>query len=193
MKTLFLRAINRSDYRRWSNPENLEAWWESRTREIATLIPKGTRVIEFGAGRRWLESCLGPGSTYIPSDLVERGPGTFICDLNRRPLPDLKPMRPDVAVFVGVLEYVRDLASVVFWLSYQVKTCTASYHCAASKAHTPGRLIEAFHRATFGYLSTYSEAEFIQLFARYGFTCVSVKTWNDQRLFLFQALGNPSS
>lgn len=185
-RTLFLKAIGRSDYQRWKNPDSLEAWWESRTRQIALLIPRGTRVIEFGAGKRWLESYLDRSCSYIPSDLIDRGPGTVICDLNHRPLPDLRPLRPDVAVFIGVLEYVKDLTSVTLWLSRQVNSCVASYECAATEPRTLRRLLENLRRAKFGYMSTYTDAEFIELFARPGFTCVRIETWNEQRLFLFQ-------
>ena len=188
-RTLFLKAINRSDYHRWRNPENLEAWWESRTEKIATLIPRGTRVIEFGAGHRRLESYVDPTCTYIASDLVDRGPGTVICDLNNRPLPDLGAMRPDVAVFVGVLEYVKDLESVVSWLSRQVKCCAASYECAVSEPGTFARALETLRRAKSGYMSTYTEPELIELFAWSGFTCARIETWNDQRLFLFRISG----
>ena len=102
-KMAMLRTMGRSDYERWANPGNLEEWWESRAQRLARMIPAGTRVIEFGAGRRRLEAFLDPSCTYTASDLVERGPGTFVCDLNRRPLPDLCPLAPQVAVFAGVL------------------------------------------------------------------------------------------
>lgn len=189
-RTLYLKAINRSDYERWRHPDSLETWWEPRTRKIATLIPKGIRVIEFGAGQRWLESYLDPSCSYIPSDLIDRGQGTVICDLNHRPLPDLRPMRPDVAVFVGVLEYVKDLASVVFWLSRQFNSCVASYDCANTKPGTIRRILENLRRVKFGYMSTYTEPDLIELFARSGFTCVRIETWNEQRLFLFKLITN---
>ena len=81
----------------------------SARKEIAKLIPAGSNVIEFGAGRRQLEKFLPAGCTYTPSDLVDRGPGTIVCDLNRPPLPDLRHLRLKVAVFGGVLEYVADV------------------------------------------------------------------------------------
>jgi hypothetical protein len=97
-------------------------------------------------------------------------------------------MRPNVAVFAGVLEYVKDLRSVVLWLSGQVSYCVASYECASDRARgvTLARFREDFHRAKYGYMSRYTEAELIALFARFGFVCARVETWNDQRLFLFQ-------
>jgi len=189
-RTLFLRTLNRSDYERWSNPDSLEAWWETRTQKIADLIPKGTRVIEFGAGRRWLESYLDPSCIYIASDLVDRGPGTIICDLNKRPLPDLKVLRPDVAVFIGVLEYLKGLPSIAPWLSRQVSTCVCSYEYASTEAGTVRRVFEILRRLYFGYQNIFTELEFVELFSKCGFACTRMETWNEQRLFVFQVIGN---
>jgi hypothetical protein len=179
-----LRSLGRSDYKRWGNPENLEEWWESRTQQLARMIPTGTRVIEFGAGRRRLEAFLDPSCTYIASDLVERGPGTFLCDLNRRPLPDLRPLAPQVAVFAGVLEYVRDLPAVVEWLAAHVTSCVASY-AVAHPSRLVRKLAAGVRRTYYGYMNAYGEADLVALFARGGFACRQTDSWNDQRLFLF--------
>src|ERR1051326_7663170 len=127
-KALLLKVARRSDYKRWTNSNNLETWWSARTEKIAALIPGGVRVIEFGAGRRHLEKLL-EACAYFPSDLVDRGPGTIICDLNKRPLPDLKYLAAGVSVCAGVLEYIGDLRSIIEVLSKQVSSCIASYEC----------------------------------------------------------------
>ena len=57
-KILLCKLLHRSDYKRWTNPHSLETWWDARTEKIARLIPQNTRVIEFGAGRRQLETFL---------------------------------------------------------------------------------------------------------------------------------------
>ena len=129
-----LRSLGRSDYKRWGDPGNLEAWWETRTQKLAAMVPTNARVIEFGAGKRALERYLAPTCSYVASDLVERGPDTFVCDLNRRPLPDLHSLHANVAVFAGVLEYVRDVPAVVAWLSDHVRYCVASY--AVARPHS---------------------------------------------------------
>src|SRR5438105_15076772 len=90
VKILIFIGLRPSDYGRWSNPENLERRWDLRTRQLAQLIPKDSTVVEFGAGRRQLELYLDPSCAYVPSDLTDRGPGTIVCDLNRRPLPALR-------------------------------------------------------------------------------------------------------
>ena len=184
-RTLFLRSLNRSDYARWTNPDSLESWWETRTQRIATLIPKHSRVIEFGAGRRWLESYLDPSCSYIPSDLVDRGPGTIVCDLNKRPLPDLRHLRADVAVFGGVLEYIRDLESVVEWLSQQVSFCVTSYAYAARATGAAVGIRERLRRLYYGYMNNYTEEELVELFSRRGLICAEKVTWDTQQIFLF--------
>jgi hypothetical protein len=185
-KILLQRLFHRSDYQRWANPENLEAWWESRTQKISQLVPPNSRVIEFGAGRCLLKRYLDSSCTYFPSDLVDRGPGTIICDLNKRPLPDVKAaLNSDVAVFAGVLEYVRDLPAVIEWLSNQVSFCVVSYTCVESEPNSIQRFPEMFDRSYYGYLNEYREKEFVALFERYGFLCIKKDRWTSQLLFLF--------
>jgi hypothetical protein len=185
IKILLFRLVHQSDYKRWTNPDNLETWWDSRSEKLAQLIPRNTRVIEFGAGRRQLEGLLNQDCRYIPSDLVDRGPGTIVFDLNRRPLPDLRYVKADVAVFSGVLEYVRDLQSLVEWLSNQVSFCVVSY----AYVHTDRRIVrnvrDHFKRIYYGYMNNYTEKEFLKLFDMYGFLCKARDTWNEQRIFAF--------
>ena len=88
-------------------------------------MPNYSRVIEFGAARRALEKYLDPSCVYTASDLVDRGLGTIVCDLNERPLPDLGADAYDVAVLMGVLEYVRDMPSVIDWLAQHFSSLRA--------------------------------------------------------------------
>ena len=184
-RTLGHWLIGRSDYRRWKDIRNLEEWWDSRTKGIVQFIPKNSRVVEFGAGRLQLELYLDSSCSYVPSDLVDRGRGTIICDLNQRPLPDLRHLEADVAVFSGVLEYIRDLSSLTQWLSLQVSSCVASYAYAESEPHTIRRLWERIQRARYGYMNAYTEEELVMLFRESGFVCIKKDTWESQRLFLF--------
>jgi hypothetical protein len=179
-----LRSIGRSDYKRWGDARNLEVWWEARTQKLAAMVPAGTRVIEFGAGAGALERYLAPDCTYVASDLIERSPDTFVCDLNRRPLPNLHPLRANVAVFAGVLEYLRDVPSVASWLSDHVRYCVASY-AVARPAGLVRALAAGARRTYFGYMNSYSEIDLVALFRRSGFACLRTDSWNDQRLFLF--------
>jgi hypothetical protein len=185
VKTATMKLLRQSDYKRWANLDNYLPWWSSRTEKVAELIPDGTRVIEFGAGNRQLESLLGPNCSYVPSDLVDRGPGTVICDLNKRPLPDLRYLIMHMAVFVGVLEYVNDLPTLIEWLASQVTVCIVSYECVRSKRFSLSRIAEVCHRAYHGYVSYYTEKQLLALFDGHGFACEKIETWRDQRLFVF--------
>jgi hypothetical protein len=179
------RLLHRSDFGRWSNPYSLETWWDARTKQLACLVPHGSRVLEFGAGCRQLEQYLPPGCSYVPSDLVDRGPGTIVCDLNSRPLPDLHEIAADVGVFGGVLEYVRDLPSFLQWLAGQVSFCVASYAYVTPTTTWLQGILERWDRANYGYLNSYTEEGFVALFEHAGFRCTVKDTWENQRLFLF--------
>lgn len=172
-----------TDYRRWSNPRSIYTEWESRTQQAAAFVPNNSRVIEFGAATRILERYLDPSCTYTPSDIVDRGPGTFVCDLNERPLPDLGDGY-DVAVIMGVLEYITDVPAVVDWLAKYVPRIVVSYAAADSKRSLRGRL-GSFGRLSGGWMNNYREAEFRSIFLNRGYTAVHEENWKEQRMFVF--------
>jgi glycosyltransferase involved in cell wall biosynthesis len=189
LRTLICRISGRPNYRLWSRGHSFPPEWTARTRRIAQLIPPGTRIIEFGAGRRQLELFLDPSCRYFPSDFLSRGPGTLICDLNRRPLPDLQKLQLDIAVFAGVLEYLNDLDTVARWLADQVAVCVASYECT-SDASGMARAREVMTRTGNGWVSHYSQAMLIEAFTRGGFDLAGTAEWHEPnetgRIFVFQ-------
>lgn len=179
--------LGRTDYKRWTSPEGLEEWWDGRTKQIASLVPLGTRVIEFGAGRRQLEKYLSAGCTYTPSDLVDRGWGTIVCDLNHRPLPDLSHVAPEVAVFGGVLEYVRDVPGLLQWLTESgVKTCITSFDPSPVGLGIIGRYRESARRTYYGYMNNLTEEQLERSFAEAGFARIRRQTWTTQSILQFQ-------
>lgn len=176
----------RADVRRWSSPGGLEEWWDERSREIAGLVPDGSRVIEFGAGRRQLQRFLPADCVYIASDLVDRGPDTVVFDLNQRPLPDLRSLRCDVAVFGGVLEYVRDVPGLAHWLGDSgMRLCVASFDPVPAKFGILGRIREWARRWYYGYMNGLTEAQLLRCFEAAGFVCVCRATWTQQVIFRF--------
>ena len=187
--TLARRLSSKPDVTRWADLDSFDPDWNERTQIIADLIAPGSRVLEFGAGRRHLETLLDARSTYFASDLVERGHDTLVADLNKRPLPSLEAQRPDVVVFAGVLEYVTRLPDLAAWLGREVSTCIASYECATSSPRSVQRLAEVVRRWRTGWFNTYSEEELVTLFRAAGFRCVERRTWStpqgDERIFVF--------
>ena len=185
MLRIIATFFKKTDRRRWADPRNIYASWESRNKELAALVPSNSRVIEFGAGKRILERYLDPSCSYVPSDIIDRGPGTIVFDLNQRPLPDLGPDAYDVAVFSGVLEYVRDVPAVLDWLTKYVTVCVLTYAPAKAKGHSPRGLLETIGRLRHGWMNNYREAELRSLFCERGFELMQEQGWEEQRLFVF--------
>ena len=185
MLRIIATFLKKTDRRRWADPRNIYASWESRNKELAALVPSNSRVIEFGAGKRILERYLDPSCSYVPSDIIDRGPGTVVFDLNQRPLPDLGPDAYDVAVFSGVLEYVREVPAVLDWLTKYVTVCVLTYAPAKARGHSPRGLLETIGRLRHGWMNNYREEELRSLFYERDFELVQGKDWEDQRLFVF--------
>ena len=185
MLRIIATFFKKTDRRRWADPRNIYASWESRNKELAALVPSTSRVIEFGAGKRILERYLDPSCSYVPSDIIDRGPGTIVFDLNQRPLPDLGPDAYDVAVFSGVLEYVREVPAVLDWLTKYVTVCVLTYAPAKARGHSPRGLLETIGRLRHGWMNNYREEELRSLFYERDFELVQGKDWEDQRLFVF--------
>jgi hypothetical protein len=190
LRTLRCRLFGKADVERWRDADAFGGDWEERTRLIAQLVPERTRVIEFGSGQRKLERHLPASCTYIPSDIVSRGLGTVVLDLNARPLPDLRPLKLDVAVFAGVIEYIADLRSFVVWLSQQATLCIASYGCAQTRAGSLGRLRETMRRTGAGWVNTFDEGALIETFRSGRFTLTEHTDWHtpdgSERIFVFK-------
>ena len=180
----------KTDYRRWADTRNLYSEWEPRTKRAAELVPAGSRVIEFGAGTRALERHLDSSCTYTPSDLVDRGPGTIVCDLNERPLPEISADTYDVVVAVGVLEYIRDLPSVVEWWATFAPRCVISYACPDTNDQMTRTKLGSIDRVSRGWLNSYLEEEIRTLFRDRGYTSEHEENWSNvdgyqHRLFVF--------
>jgi hypothetical protein len=186
IRNALMERAGRSDYQRWTSPRGLEEWWDERTNLLAKLVPPGSKVIEFGAGRRQLEKLLPSDCSYTPSDLVDRGAGTLVCDLNRRPLADLSHITPDVAIFSGVLEYIRDVPDLARWLAAEgVKTCLSSFDPAPADLGLVGRWREWRRRSYYGYMNGLTEDELRACFKAAGFNCVERHTWTTQVILRF--------
>jgi hypothetical protein len=174
--SLHAQAFRSSDVRRWSKNSSLDKAWDSRTEMIASLIPARSTVLEFGAGQQVLRQMLSADCEYIPSDLVERTPGTLICDLNSAKLPTIP--RHDVAVFSGVLEYVHDVARAIDFAGHGAKVIVASYVSADA---VPSR----FDRLANGWVNALREDEFTQLFESRGWRIDERRCWGNQCVYRF--------
>lgn len=185
MLRVITTLFKKTDRRRWADTRNLYATWEPRTKRVAALVPNNSRVLEFGAGRRLLERYLDPSCTYVPSDIVDRGPDTLVCDLNQRPLPDLGVNVYDVAVLSGVLEYVRDVPSALDWLTKYISVCVLTYAHTTTSGYSPRAVWERAARLRHGWMNSFGEEELRTLFRQRGFELTHSEDWEQQRIFVF--------
>ena len=163
-----------TDLERWQVPTNLRPDWDERTQLVATLIPDGSKVIEFGAARLVLPRYLGPGCTYQPSDLVKRSEDTLELDLNEA-LPLLQ-CRYDYAVFSGVLEYVQDLDRLMRWLPGVTDKVIFSYAITDF-------LSDPISRRRHGWINSLSDSEVRQLINLYELELMSTERWQGQIIY----------
>lgn len=159
------------------NPDSLDQSWDIRTIMIAKLIPPGTSIIEFGAGRMVLRNHIPDTCTYTPSDIVNRGEGTIVTDLNLTPYRFINK-KFDIAVFSGVLEYVYDLNKLISYLSEYVNTIIASYA-------TADECDSIVSRRKSGWINDYRYDDLIALFGSSGYSCEHVEAWKQQTIFVF--------
>lgn len=121
-----------------------------------------------------LKQHLPEGCEYIASDIIEREPGMVVCDLDAEDLPPLPEV--DVAVLSGVLEYIKDVPKAVNHIGKSCRTMIASYAVGAGTGGQRGD----------GWINDYSEAQFIAMFAKSGFTLAERKTWSGQIVCKFE-------
>lgn len=176
IRTYFLFPGHRSDLDRWGDETNLSARWDSRTAKMARLVPPGSKVLEFGAGRLTLRDHLPPGCTYTASDLFPREGISLVCDLNARPFPKVPPH--DVVFLAGVLAYVWDLPALVRFLTGIAGTVVASY---PGTDLTPGTLA----RRANGWVNDLSFADLEKIFEEQGFVRESCERWERQHVYKF--------
>jgi len=175
MTTSLSIATGGTDYRRWRSKGSFSPDWDSRTRIIAALVPPDSAVIDFGAGTMALKTFLPGGCTYTPSDLVDRGAGTLVCNLNGSMLPQIP--RHDVAVFGGVLEYVHDVPRLISHLSNFVEAIIASYAVTESNQQ---------NRRGNGWVNDLSSGDILGLFEAAGFRMDCEDRWGSQPIYRFK-------
>lgn len=172
-----------TDVKRWAKPRSVPEWG-LRARMLAVLIEPGSSVLEFGAFTLEFRDMLPSGCTYTPSDLVDRGPGTIVCDLNAEVLPAF-PLH-DVAVFGGVLEYVDDVERLLTHLSKSVRRVIASYAVAEGKQGDPD------FRGEQGWVNAFTLDEFLEVMCRSGFTkATQMGMWGKQVIVIGEVEQRP--
>ncbi len=178
LKTRRQAAHGGSDLDRWSDAANLKKSWGARTEQMAQYVPPQARVIEFGAGKQLLKPLLQDGQQYTPSDLVDRGPGTIVCDLNGKDLPRFPDQ--DVAFLAGVLEYINDLPKLAAHLHLDFQRVVTSYVVADVPKQA-----DVTYRRSHGWVNELRADELIAIFQAAGYALEHQDQWKTQGIFVF--------
>jgi hypothetical protein len=159
---------------RWSSEDSFMPSWNIRTHMMSTMIPDGTKtLLEFGAGLRYLESIIPETIEYTPTDIISRGEGTIVKDINCDPSDYGKY---DVSFFSGVFEYVTDLPGFISYLPSISPTVVCSYSSLAA---------DAKNMEIHGWANNYTQRKFRHLFKLAGYVTLQHKTWKTQELYTF--------
>ena len=100
-----------TDFVRWQDCSS--SWGERnplRSQIAGYHIPKGSSVLDIGAGSLVLKRYLRPGCHYQPCDLYSRCAGCLVADLNAGEFPE---GRYDWVTMIGVLQFLVDPAWAV--------------------------------------------------------------------------------
>jgi hypothetical protein len=124
LKTHWVARVRGTDRRRWSRDASFNNGWSGRHELMVEPVRPGDTVIDLGSGPRALERHLPAGCRYVPVDIVSRGPGSLVCDLNRDALPDV---HGDVVILSGVLEYIHDVPRLLSGIREIAPRAVVSY------------------------------------------------------------------
>lgn len=150
-----------TDRVRWTDPAQLSPAWDGRAERSVRFIPRGARVLDLGCGAMALERFLPAGCEYIPCDLVARDARTIVCDFNSGEFPQADC---DIAVALGVLEYLQDVPAFLARLRAIGRPVVLSYNLAGEGPED---------RRALGWINDYPRAEFAKLLKAAGFANVA--------------------
>jgi len=176
LRTWVNKSLNRSDLKRWKAGGSLLEDWDSRSKLMCEYIAPGSKVIEFGAGRMVVKSYLPEGCSYLPLDIVDRGNGTLVCDLNKSPLPDFGYHH--YAIMSGVLEYIIDVPRLIRHISPMVGSVVASYAVRRNE--------NTLNRGLHGWVNHFTESELVGIFEQNGYFLSESSAWRNQLIFVFR-------
>ncbi len=170
---------NKSDVERWEPIGAIKKSWAERTIEMSKFILPNSKIIEFGAGKMVIKEHLPENCSYTPSDIVDRGPGTFVCDLNNPDLPVFDQY--DYCVISGVLEYINDVPKLIEHLSTSIDSFIISY-ATVKEDHIAKR--------GNGWVNSYTENDIIKLFEENDFALSNKENWSKQVIFVFNKISD---
>jgi len=163
-----------TDKMRWKNVEMETYKWDERNRIIASHIPKGTSVLDVGAGAQTLRKYLHENH-YVPCDVIPR-PETVYCDLNKGIYPSIEE-KFDYVVCSGVIEYLLKPEEVISNLSEFGKNVILSYAPLCDTYKKDKRILD-------GWKNHLTEDQMEDIFVKSGLKWKILEYWNIQIIYI---------
>ena len=111
---------------RWESDDSFKESWHDRIRKLTEWISENKKVLDLGSGDLYAKDILvDKGCQYFDLDWKKRREETFVCDLNKRPLPKIEKF--DYTIASGVLEYVIGLEEIFEWIALHSNFLLASF------------------------------------------------------------------
>jgi hypothetical protein len=111
---------------RWFGAQTEEDWLHERCRLAATCIDEGANVADLGCGLQVLREHLPASCTYTGYDLGDMHPDNVLIDLDEA---FTLPEEHDLAVVLGVLEFLSDPRAALSRVVENVNTVVLSFVC----------------------------------------------------------------
>ena len=166
-------AQRMTDAARWTDPDSYLPFWDSRAVAVGPLLRGRRWVCDIGCGRQALRAQLEPGTRYLPADLRGWTADTETCELNQGRLPRRALLRCDVAVMLGVLEYIVDPALLLTRLHRHAEHLLLTY-CLPE--------LWEVDRAGFGWVNALRAEELQALLTGAGYTVTATSRFEDRQL-----------
>lgn len=168
-------ARRETDRARWTDRDSYLPFWDARSAAIGPLLKDRDWVCDIGCGAQALYKQLAPGTRYLPADIRAWTEDTETCELNEGRLPLRSLSRCDVAVMLGVLEYIIDPATLLRNLHGYAEHLLLTY-CVPE--------LWTADRAGYGWVNALSEVDLRTLLADAGYTVVATSVFDDRQLIL---------
>ena len=132
-----------------------------RVEMFSEWIPEDVRsVVDYGAGKMYLQEYLAPDVVYFPVDYIRRNEQTILCDLNSGVFPEIQA---DAAVCSGVLEFIDTAEALLDHVcTHTGKMVILSYLGVDHFSDIDGRRTSA-------YVSDFSEKQIVDRMSSNGF------------------------
>ena len=164
-----------TDAARWTDPDSYLPFWDGRAVAVGPTLRDRRWVCDVGCGRQALRAQLAPGTRYLPADIRGWTADTETCELNQGRLPRRSLLRCDVAVMLGVLEYIVDPGLLLTRLHRYAEHLLLTY-CAPE--------LWSVDRAGFSWVNALSAADLQALLIRAGYAVTGTSRFEDRQLVM---------